>query len=90
MGKYKIKAVQTDLCTFRHKQAYPGIIHAYSGIFKTLCNPDIFRSVVYPEHLHIQNQKHIQNFGIFAILLCSERWHIQNLRRIQNPVKYLR
>ena len=49
MGKYKIKDVQTDLCTFRHKQAYPGIIQAYSGIFKTLCNPDIFRSVVYPE-----------------------------------------
>ena len=29
MGKYKIKAVQTDLGTFRHNQAYPGIIQAY-------------------------------------------------------------
>ena len=29
MGKCKIKAVQTDLGTFRHNQAYPGIIQAY-------------------------------------------------------------
>ena len=29
MGKCKIKAVQTDLGTFRHNQAYPGLIQAY-------------------------------------------------------------
>ena len=49
MGKCKTKAIQTDLGTFRHNQAYPGIIQAYSGIFKTLCNPGILRTVVYPE-----------------------------------------
>ena len=45
MGKCKIKAIQTDLGTFRHNQAYPGIIQ---NIFKTLCNRGIFRAVLYP------------------------------------------
>ena len=49
MSKCKTKTFHTDLSTFRHNQAYPGIIQAYSGIFKTLCNPGIFRTVVYPE-----------------------------------------
>ena len=43
--KQKLNA---DLGTFRHNQAYPRIIHAYSSIFKTLFNPGIFRTVVYP------------------------------------------
>ena len=58
MGKCKTKAIQRDLGTFRHNQAYPGIIQAYSGIFRTLYNPAIFTTVV-------QNQKHIQSPGIF-------------------------
>ena len=49
MGKCKTKAIQTDLGTFRNNQAYPIIIYSYSGIFKTLCNPSIFRIVIYPE-----------------------------------------
>ena len=51
MGKCKTKAIQTDLGTFRHKhiQTYPGIIQAYSGIFRTPCYPDMFKTVVYPE-----------------------------------------
>ena len=49
MSKCKTKAIHTDLSTFRHNQAYPGIMWSYSGVFKTLCNPDIFRTVVYPE-----------------------------------------
>ena len=32
----------------------------------------IFRTLVYPESWHIQNQKHIQNTGIFTILVYSE------------------
>ena len=43
----KTKAVQTDLGTFRHNQAYPGITQTYSGIYRTLCNPNIFRTVEY-------------------------------------------
>ena len=49
MGECKAKAIQTDLSTFRHNQTYPGIIPAYSGIFRTLCYSDIFKTVVYPE-----------------------------------------
>ena len=49
MGKYKTKAIQKDLDTFRHNQAYSEIIQAYSGIFRTLRHPDIFRTVVYPD-----------------------------------------
>ena len=49
MVKCKTKANQTDLSTLRHNQAYPGIIQAYSDIFKALCTPGIFRTVVYPE-----------------------------------------
>ena len=45
----KAKAIQTNLGTFRHNQVYPGIIQAYSGILKTLCNLAIFRTVVYLE-----------------------------------------
>ena len=45
----KQKAIQTNLGTFRHNQIYPGIIQAYSGIFRDLCYPDIFKTVVYPE-----------------------------------------
>ena len=36
IGKCKTKVIQTDLGTFRQNQAYPGIIQAYSGIFRTL------------------------------------------------------
>ena len=78
MGECKTKAIQTNLGTFRHNQTYPGIIQAYSGIFRTLCYPDIFKTVVCPEPWHIQNQKHIQNPGIFTTLVHSEPCYIQN------------
>ena len=45
MGKCKTKAIQTEIDIFRHNQAYPGIIQAYS----TQCNSSIFRAVAYPE-----------------------------------------
>ena len=57
MGKCKTKAIQTELGTFRHNQAYPGIIQTYSGTFRTLCCV----SLTYLEPLYIQNQKHIEN-----------------------------
>ena len=49
MGKCKTKAIQTDLGTFRHNQAYPGIIQAYSGIFRTCVTLIYFQTVAYPE-----------------------------------------
>ena len=91
---------QKSFRQFRHNQAYLGVIQAYSGMLRTLCNPGIFRAVVYPEPRYIQKQKHIQNPGIyirynhnpgiFRTPVYSERWHIQNPRHIHNPVKDLR
>ena len=49
MRKCKRKAIQTDLGTFKHNQVYPRINQAYSGIFKTLCNLGILRTVVFSE-----------------------------------------
>ena len=78
------------------RQVHPGIIQAYSGIFRTLCNPDIFRTVVLSRTLTYSKVEaylelwHIDNRGIFITPIYSERWHIQNMRHIQNPVKHLR
>ena len=70
MGKCETKAIQTYLGTFRHNQPDPNIIQAYSGIFKTLCNNGICRTVVYLEPWHIDNPgifrtPYIQNARIF-------------------------
>ena len=78
MGECKTKAIQTNLGTFRHNQTYPGTIQAYSGTFRTLCYPDIFKTVVCPETCHFQNQKHIQNPGIFRTLVYSVPRYIKN------------
>ena len=52
MEKCKIKAIQADSVLllhiqayshlFRDNQVYSGFIQAYSGIFRTLCNPGVF------------------------------------------------
>ena len=72
MGECKTKAIQTNLGTFRHNQTYPGIIQAYSCIFRTLCNPGIFKIVVCPEPWHIQGERDIWNPGIFTTLVYLE------------------
>ena len=96
VDKSEAKAIQTHLSTFTHNHAYPGIIQAYSGIFKTLCNPGMFRTVVYPEPFTYSEPEaysepwQIHNPGLFRTPIYSERWHIQNPRHIQNPVKHLR
>ena len=46
MGECKTKTIHTNLGTFRHNQTYPGIIQACPGMFRTLCYPDIFKTVV--------------------------------------------
>ena len=53
---------------FRQIQAYPGIIQAYSGIFRTLCNPGIFTTLVYSEHRYIQNAVIFKIQDIFRTL----------------------
>ena len=80
MDKCKTKVIQTDIGIFRHNQVYPGIIQAYSDIFKALCNPgSIFRAVVYLETLHLQKQRHVQNPALFVTLVYSEPLNIQML-----------
>ena len=49
MGECKTKAIQANLGIFRHNQTYPGITQAYSGIFRALSYPDIFKTAVYQE-----------------------------------------
>ena len=78
MGKCTTKSIQTNLGTFRHNQAYPGIIQAYLGIFRTLCYPDIFKTVVCSKPWDVQEGKYIQNPGIFTTLVHSEPRYIQN------------
>ena len=96
MGECKTKAIQTNLGTFRHNQTYGGIIQAYSGIFRALCYPDIFKTVVssrtltYSEPEAYSKPQHVHNSDTFRTPLYSERWYIQNLRHIQNPVVHLR
>ena len=82
MGTCETKVIQTDLSTFRHNQAYPRIIQVYSGIVSILCNPDM----VYPEPCHIQNQKHIQNPGIFKIWRISEIYQTSTMKRFAKIV----
>ena len=60
-------------------QTYSGIFWNYTGIFSTLCNPGIFRTVVYSESWIFKTGRHIQN-SVYPNL-----WHIQNQRHIQNP-----
>ena len=71
MGKCKTKAIQTDSNIFRHNQAYPGIIQAHSGMFRTLRNPGILncgisRTMTYSPPWYIQNP------GLFRTLAYSK------------------
>ena len=56
----------------------------YSGILGILCNPSIFRTMVYSKRWHIQNP------DIFRTKVYSEPWDTQNLTQIQNLAKHLR
>ena len=73
MGECKAKAIQTSLGSFRHNQTYPGIMQAYSGIFRTLCHPDIFyncgisRTLTYSEPEAYSEPRYIQSVVIFKI-----------------------
>ena len=68
MGKCETKSIQADLGILMHILAYSDIFghkssisRNYSGIFRTLYNPSVFRTLVYSESWHIQNQRNIQN-----------------------------
>ena len=59
-------------------------MQAYPGIFRTVCNPVIFRTQVYSEPEAYSETWYVQSPSIFRTLVYSKPWHIQN------PVKYLR
>ena len=69
---YVYKCIYIYLGPFKHNQAYPRLIRAYSGIFRHI------RTMLYLESCHILNHKHIQNSGTFIILVYSEPQYIQN------------
>ena len=95
MGTCQTKAIQVEVGIFTHIPAYldifrsnqacSWIIRAYSDIFKTLGNISIFKTLVYSEPWHIQNQGHIQNPAIFRTLAYlksktyTEPWYIHIL-----------
>ena len=78
MCECKATNIQTNLGTFRHNQTYPGIIQAYSGIFRTLCYPDIFyncgisRTLTYSEPEAYSEPWYIQDPAIFRTLAYSK------------------
>ena len=78
MGEYKAKAIQTNLGTFRHNQTYPGIIQAYSGIFRNLCYPNIFcncgifSNLLYSEPEAYSESWYIQKPAMLRTLAYSE------------------
>ena len=72
MGKSKAKAIQADLGIFRHNLVYPEIIQAYSGIFKYLCNPEIFRTRSIFRNMVYSQPWYIQNPRMFRMLLYSK------------------
>ena len=52
----------------------------------TLVNPSIFRTLVYSEFWHTQNQRHIQKSGISKTLAHSDLEIYSKYWAIQNPV----
>ena len=80
MKKFKTKAIQTDEGIFTHILAYSNIFKHKQriGIFRTLCNPGIFRTLAYTEQKAYSESWYIENRGIFRTLVYSETWHTQN------------
>ena len=53
---------------YKQNQTYSGTLQAYSGMFKTLCNHSIFRTVAYSQPWYIQNAGIFKIRGIFRTL----------------------
>ena len=61
----KIRCVHAYSGMLRHIQTYSGIFRNYSGIFRTHCNPGIFRSLTYTETWYIQRSEIFRICSIF-------------------------
>ena len=75
MSKCKTKAIQTDLGTFRHNQAYPGTIQAYSEPCVTLTYLQLWyiQNLTYSEPEAYSEPRDINNPGLFRTPVYSER-----------------
>ena len=54
--------------TYLETKIYKNSVNAYSGIFRTLCNVRIVRTLPHSELWHIQNFSIFRTWGIFRIL----------------------
>ena len=54
---------------FTHISAYSGISRHQPDIIRPVI-PDIFKTLVYSEPWQIQNQRHVQNLGVFRTMEC--------------------
>ena len=70
------KAIQVDVDIFTHILAYSDICKCKQAYSPAYSEPSVTQA--YLEPLYIQNQRHIQNPGIFRTLVYLESWYIQN------------
>ena len=78
MKKFKAKVIQADEGIFTHILVYSDIFkHKKTiSIFRTLCNPGLFRTLAYTEQKPYSEPWYIENRDIFRTLVYSEPWHI--------------
>ena len=83
MKKFKTKAIQADEGIFTHILAYSNIFkHKQSiGIFRTLCNPGIFRTLAYTEQK--PELWYIQKPDIFRTLAYSKPCQTSTIERFR-------
>ena len=83
----------SGIFTFRYIQPYCGIfrnqdilyiqnsVKAYSGIFRTLCDARILKTLPYSEFWHIGNPRYIRNFvylGTFRLTFNNDSYNNVN------------
>ena len=81
IGKCKSKAILVASGIFTNIPAYSSIVRhsqGYSGIRDIETYLESCVTLSYSEAWHIQNQRHIQNPGIFITLAYLKLWYIQN------------
>ena len=71
---------------FRYNQVYSGIFQSYSGIFRTLYNPGIFRTLAYSELEACSEPWRIQNPGVLTTLEYSEPCQTSSMKRFANII----
>ena len=83
MKKFKTKAIQVDEGIFMHILSYSDIFKPEEsiGIFRTLFNPSIFRTLAYTEQKAYSEPWYIENRGIFRTLVYSKPCKTSTMER---------